>query len=224
MAPAGRPFYLGSFLFYYTPRRVDESNIRKDHREITKKKKWGGGGEQTHSGLWPTVGLRCAYTHIVVNDKKNAMKGKKKNRKKKVRRSWLESPGDGQREQFSGSFPLPLLLFVLSFILLWLFPTGQTLMAVVMGSRQQAAPSWISFWSAMACHRRYIFTWQMSILSMSPYTGSMLKMGKAHHHKTKTKKKIELGLHRPLSRTWQVRVAGNRPLETGEKKKRSLHI
>lgn len=88
-----------------------------------------------------------------------------------------------------------------------------------MGSRQQAAPSWISFWSAMACHRRYIFTWQMSILSMSPYTGSMLKMGKAHHHKTKTKKKIELGLHRPLSRTWQVRVAGNRPLETGEKKK-----
>lgn len=71
----------------------------------------------------------------------------------------------------------------------------------------------------MACHRRYIFTWQMSILSMSPYTGSMLKMGKAHHHKTKTKKKIELGLHRPLSRTWQVQVAGNRPLETGEKKK-----
>lgn len=76
-------FYLGSFLFYYTPRRVDESNIRKDHREITKKKKWGGGGEQTHSGLWPTVGLRCAYTHIVVNDKKNAMKGKKRIEKKK---------------------------------------------------------------------------------------------------------------------------------------------
>lgn len=59
-----------------------------------------------------------------------------------------------------------------------------------MGSRQQAAPSWISFWSAMACHRPYIFalTWKMSILSMSLYTGSMLKMGKAHHHKTKKNK------------------------------------
>lgn len=97
-----------------------------------------------------------------------------------------------------------------------------------MGSRQQAAPSWISFWSAMACHRPYIFTWKMSILSMSLYTGSMLKMGKAHHPQNK-KTKIELGLHRPPTRTchvrlrtWQVRVAGNRPLETGEKKKKVL--